>query len=398
MRSYRAVLAITDVWTTLLLTALVRIPMFSLGMVLTVHVVTTLGLSYRLAGLVTTVITIASMISSPWRGSMVDRRGLRRTITPSVVILVVVWSVAPWVGYLPLLALCAIGGLWTYPVYTVPRQVLIARTSLAQRRAALSLDAVSVEICYMIGPTLAIVAATSVGTRPTIMACTAVAALGAVGLMVRNPATADLSQAEGPDTPQGRARWLTPTTFALLVAVCAAGFALGSLELTTVAAMRAMGSPGAIGWVLAASALGSALGGIVYGMMPRGASTPVLLIAMGATTGLAALAHSPWQAAVLLAVGGIFVAPTLTSSVDSLSTLVPASVRGAVIGWQGSSLNAGIALAAPLVGAAIDATRWQSGFLAGGATALVVGLAVQAVVRLARGRRHRRSAAGRPLA
>ncbi|MDU1361137.1 MAG: MFS transporter, partial [Cutibacterium avidum] len=37
MRGYRDVIAIREVWTTLLLSALIRIPIFSLGIVMSVH-------------------------------------------------------------------------------------------------------------------------------------------------------------------------------------------------------------------------------------------------------------------------------------------------------------------------------------------------------------------------
>ena len=90
--------------------------------------------------------------------------------------------------------LCAIGGLWNYPIFTIPRQVLMAAVPASRRRAALSLDSVTVEICYMIGPTVAIIAATTIGTRITITACGFVAAIGAIGLMVLNPATTEPSE------------------------------------------------------------------------------------------------------------------------------------------------------------------------------------------------------------
>ncbi|AXE37603.1 MFS transporter [Acidipropionibacterium virtanenii] len=406
MRSYGELLRIKEIWTTLVLAMLTRIPLFSLGTVLTLHVVTSLGMNYSSAGLVTTVFTIAGMISSPWRGSMVDRRGLRRTMIPSLLIVTPIWLAAPWIGYLPLLALVAIAGLWNYPVFTVPRQVLIARAPLDHRRAALSLDSVSVEICYMIGPTVAIIAATVWGTRPTIMACALIAVIGAAGLTILNPPTASETGVSPADTeapPRMEAsahpalasrgvrevlnmlrlpRWLTLHTSAILIAVVATGFALGGMELTAVGQLRAMGEPQAIGWVLAASGLGSAVGGIVYGMLPRGASTPTLLLGLGITTAMAALASNPWQAAGLLCIAGIFCAPTLTSSVDSLSAAVPANSRGAVIGWQGSCMNAGTAMAAPMVGAAMDASGWRSGYLLAGLLGVIVAIAVLGAMRL----------------
>ncbi|WCC79864.1 MFS transporter [Cutibacterium equinum] len=396
MRGYRDVIAIREVWATLLLSALIRIPIFSLGIVMSVHVVSSLHLDYVRAGAVTTVVTVATMVSGPWRGSMVDRKGLRRTMFPSLIITTATWGLSPWLGYFPLLVLCAIGSLWNYPIFTIPRQVLMAAVPTSRRRAALSLDSVSVEICYMIGPTVAIIAATTIGTQITITACGFIAAIGAAGLMILNPATTEpskvdpvppASDAPAVQTPHNpKTTWLSPTSASLLFTVIATGFCLGGIELTTVAAMRSMGHPGMIGWVLAASGFGSAIGGVMYGALPRGASTALLLVFLGAMTALPALSSGPGSAAILLFVGGIFCAPTITSSIDALTDLVPADSRGAIIGWQGSCLNGGTAMAAPLIGAIMDSHGWQWGFLVAGITSAIIGAIVWTTIRLVKKR------------
>ena len=401
MRGYRDVIAIREVWTTLLLSALIRIPIFSLGIVMSVHVVSSLHLDYVRAGAVTTVVTVATMISGPWRGSMVDHKGLLRTMLPSLIITTITWGLSPWLGYFPLLVLCAIGGLWNYPIFTIPRQVLMVAVPTSRRRAALSLDSVSVEICYMIGPTVAIIAATTVGTRITITACGFIAAIGAAGLMILDPATTEpsavdpvppathtpASAAPVVEAPRNRKlAWLSPRSASILLAVIATGFCLGGIELTTVAAMRSMGRPEMIGWVLAASGLGSAIGGVLYGALPRGASTALLLVFLGALTALPALSSGPGSAAILLFLGGVFCAPTITSSIDALTDLVPADSRGTIIGWQGSCLNGGTAMTAPLIGAIMDSHGWQWGFLVAGIASAVVGAIVWTTVRMVRKR------------
>lgn len=369
---------------------------------MSVHVVSSLHLDYVRAGAVTTVVTVASMISGPWRGGMVDRRGLRRTMFPSLIVTTLTWGLSPWLGYFPLLALCAIGGLWNYPIFTIPRQVLMAAVPASRRRAVLSLDSVTVEICYMIGPTVAIIAATAIGTQITITACGFIATIGAAGLMILNPATKDPSEtgpapsaAQNPSSaaPVGQTAhnrkmaWLSPRSASILLAVIAAGFCLGGIELTTVAAMRSMGHPEAIGWVLAASGLGSAVGGVMYGSLPRGASTALLLIFLGSTSALPAISSTPASTAILLFVGGVFCAPTITSSIDALTDLVPPDSRGTIIGWQGSCLNAGTAMAAPLIGAVMDSHGWQWGFLLAGISSAIIGVIVWATAKVLRKRR-----------
>ena len=355
---------------------------------------------------------------------------------PSIVVMTAVYAVAPWLGYYPLLVIMAIGYLWNYPIYTIPRQVLIATVPLRKRRAALSLDAVSIEICYMFGPMVSIIIASSVGTRATMIGCAVLAALGATGLTILDPPidetsgaasegqTPSSSSPDGNPSPDPRPAtepvaptqssatetlavegtthdsdsptidvptahpsttpalaWVNRFTVAILIGCLAAGYTLGGIELTTVGAMREMGSTQAIGWVLAFSGLGSALGGTIYGALNRSVPMPVLLTLMGLTATATTLATSPLQAGLILLIGGLFVSPTLTASIDQLTNLTPPSRRGSVIGWQGSFLNAGVAISAPTIGAVIDGVGWHQAFILSGAGAAVIGLAVGAVMR-----------------
>jgi len=112
---YRRVLANRGARVPLVLGVLVRAPLFAAGLVLTLHVVSTLHRSYGEAGLVTAVAFACVSISGPWRGRLLDRLGLRRTVLPSMAVLAACWSVAPFAGYWPLLGLSAVwqftGGL-----------------------------------------------------------------------------------------------------------------------------------------------------------------------------------------------------------------------------------------------------------------------------------------------
>ena len=99
LQSYRDVVALRDVRLVLALGFLVRLPMFALGIVLTLHVVSTLGRSYGEAGLVSAAFTIALALSAPWRGRLLDRHGLRRTLVPSIVVTSLLWTSMPFVSY-----------------------------------------------------------------------------------------------------------------------------------------------------------------------------------------------------------------------------------------------------------------------------------------------------------
>lgn len=78
MDAYRRVLRIPGTTAVLLLGLLARIPFSTLGLLLTLHVVLTLERSYFEAGLIVAASTIGTTVSSPWRGRLLDRYGLRR--------------------------------------------------------------------------------------------------------------------------------------------------------------------------------------------------------------------------------------------------------------------------------------------------------------------------------
>ena len=101
----------------------------------------TLGRSYAAAGVAGRLPpTVAIAVSGPWRGRLLDRLGLRRVVLPSVAVAVVCWSIAPFVGYWPLLVLAVVAGLFVIPTFSITRQAVIASVPDADRRTAISLD------------------------------------------------------------------------------------------------------------------------------------------------------------------------------------------------------------------------------------------------------------------
>src|SRR4051795_1546350 len=149
---YRRVLARPGVLRLLLFAALARVPATAAGVVLTLHVVTTLGLGYAAAGLVATSSTVGMALGAPWRGRAVDRMGLRRALVPSIVAEALVWGTAPFVGYHLLLVVAFVGGVLGLPIFTVARQSLSVLVTEEQRRTAYSLDSIGGELSLMAGP------------------------------------------------------------------------------------------------------------------------------------------------------------------------------------------------------------------------------------------------------
>lgn len=398
MAAYRRLLGIPAIRSVLLLGFLIRVPVFASFIVLTLHVVTGLGHSYSAAGLLETAMTVAMAFAAPWRGRALDRIGLRATIGPMLVVLAVVWSIAPFVPYAGLLALVVVGGLANVPHYSVIRQALISAVPEDDRKAVLSLDALGTELSFMIGPVLGVLLATSVDTSWALLGTQVVALAGGIGLWLANPplvrAVEDVADETVDTGPAGgdavvgassqtvrRPLWRDRSVLAVLFAGTATTIVLTGTDLGVIAALRAMDEPGSIGWVLAIWGAGSALGALIYGALHRPVPLNVLLALLAVTTIPVALAGDRLSLAALLFVCGLFCAPTLTAASDTLSRAVPATSLGEAMGWQGVAFTVGGATGAPLAGLVIDHGGWQGAFVVGGVVSLLaafVALALEA--------------------
>lgn len=352
LAGYRRVLANRGARVPLVLGVLVRAPLFAAGVVLTLHVVSTLHRSYGEAGLVTAVAFACVSISGPWRGRLLDRLGLRRVVLPSMAVLAACWSVAPFAGYWALFGLSAVAGLFAVPSFSIIRQAVLAAVPEDDRRAALSLDGVLVEVAFMIGPVVGVWAATSWATSWVLFGVEMFGVAAAALLWLANPAIAPEAAQARDEVP--RRQWLRAAFVAVCAAAGTATLVLSGTDISIVAALRHFGDASLIGPVLAVWGLGSMVGGLVYGGLHRPIPAYWLLAALAAVTLPMAFAPDPWWLGGLALVAGLLCAPTITATLDQLSHLVPEGARGEALGWHGSTMTIGSSLGAPLAGVAID--------------------------------------------
>jgi MFS family permease len=378
---YRRVLATRAARQAIILGILVRVPLFAGWVVLTLHVVSTLHRSYGQAGLVTAVVTGCMAASSPWRGRLLDRLGLRRVVLPSIVVLAACWSVAPFAGYWVLFILAGLAGLFAVPTFSIIRQAVITVVPESDRRTGLALDSVAVEISFMIGPAIGVWAATMWTTSWVLFAIEMFGVLAALLLwLVDPPLTAEAVTSPG---GMSRRRWFGAPFIAVCAAAAAATLVLSGTDISIVAALRSFHDSGLIGPVLSVWGLGSLLGGLIYGALHRSIPAFVLLAGLSAATFPMAFAQNAWTLAVLAFVAGLVCAPTVTATVDQLSRVVPETARGEALGWHGAAMTVGSGLGAPLAGVAID--LWDEG---GGLVVVsLVGLGVAIVGTVVSARR-----------
>jgi MFS family permease len=149
------------------------------------------------------------------------------------------------------------------------------------------------------------------------------------------------------------------------------------------------GGGSAVGWLFAAIAIGSVLGGLTSGWIGRirrqGIALVVAVVAWGVAIGLAGLAHSLWLMVLLLAVGG---AADLVSAVyrqSILQTFAPDRLRGRLQGIFTVVVSGGPRLGDLRAGATADlvgpTASWAGGGFAAAGIAAVLALAFPALLR-----------------
>ena len=386
---YRRALSSRPLRTAIVLGTLVRGPVFASGVLLTVHVVTSLGRSYTAAGLLTAFATVAIAVSGPWRGRLLDRLGLRRVVGPCVAVALFCWSIAPFVGYWPLLALSVVAGFFVIPTFSITRQAVIAAVPEADRRTAISLDSAAVELSFMIAPALAIWAAAHWSTSWVLFVTQMLGVVAGIIMWVVNPPLRSEAEEGGSAASVSRASWFRLPFVVVAFAALASTLVLSGSDISIVAAMREFDATPQIGLVLAVWGLGSLIGGLTYGALHRPIPAMWLLAAMSLVTFPMALATTPLNLAALSFVAGLLCAPTITATIDQVSRIVPAENRGEAMGWHGSFMTTGGALGAPVAGLAIDARGAGAGFVAValvGLAAAVVGLGAARVRQVSRDR------------
>jgi MFS family permease len=374
LSTYRRVLALPGVGTLLALMFAARIPVSATSMVLTLHVVLTMHRNYGAAGLVGAAGTVGIALGAPLTGRLVDGFGLRIVVAITTIGYGLYWMTAWLLPYDVLLVVTFAGGVLALPVMSVGRQALAALVPEEHRKAAFSLDSISVEMSFMVGPAVGVLVATKVSTMTAMTGLGGMIMMAGLALYVANPPVRgehDAVEPVGGRPPRGQ--WLRPPLLATLAAGCGAVFVLAGTEVAMVAALRGVGQVGWTGVATIALCAASATGGAIYGALRRAPGPLVLMAVLGSLTVPVGLVGGQWWVVALALVpASLMCAPTLAATGDTVSRLVPASVRGEAMGLHSSALTFGAALGSPVVGVVVDHFHPVGGFAAAGLGGVLV--------------------------
>ncbi|MGX9901709.1 MFS transporter [Arthrobacter sp. SA17] len=410
---YRELLAVRPVRRLLIVGMIARIPHSAAGVLLTLHIVLSLGQGYAAAGAAAAIMTIGIAVGAPWRGRRVDTVGLRKALIPSVISEALIWSVVPHVSYEWLLPLVFVGGLFTLPIFSVVRQSLGVMATGEQRRTAFALDAISTEMVFMIGPAAGAIVATSGFSVLGLTVVGITTSAAGLFLMWFNPPTrsetadedcaaeqqhaaelavvaaapahvqeaaAGLKPADSGERAPSRLRgavvrnftWFTASVAAVFSVAAGAGMVLSGTDVGIVALLETGGHQAEIGLVFFFWCAASVAGGLIYGAMHRPVSPLVLLLGMAALTIPMGFAQDTLTLGLLSLLPGLLCAPVLSAASEKVADLVDEARRGEAMGWYGSALTAGVALGAPLAGVFIDGIGPSAGFVSVGVAGVAV--------------------------
>ncbi|CQR63772.1 MFS transporter [Streptomyces leeuwenhoekii] len=341
--------------------------------------------SYALAGAVTATGLAATALVAPWTARLIDRHGQARVALPATLIAVL--------GSLALL-LCVRHGApdWTlFAAYaataTTPntggmsraRWAHLLKGDAAALHTANSFEQAADELCFMLGPVLAVALCGALFPEAGTLAGALLLLAGMLLFTAQRatePPPARARHAAGTrQVPPLRAPGMPP-----LLAVClATGGVFGSMEVVTIAFADAHGHGGAAGVILALQAAGSCAAGLLYGAVrparPARARLPWCVAAMTALLVLPALAAAGTGSLTLLGatllLAGMATAPTMVTTMTLVQrrtpegrlnegmTLAVTGLLGGIAcgsaagGWAAEHLSAAAGYGVPLAAAAV---------------------------------------------
>jgi MFS family permease len=340
-----------------------------MGITLTLHVVSDLGRGYGAAGLVGTATMLGSAIGAPALGMMIDRHGLRPVVAVCGVSSAAFWISTPHLPYYALVVVALPAGILAVPAGSLARQVLSALVPEDQRRAAFSLDTISVETTFMVGPSVGILVLTQLSAAVALTGIGVCFGLTAIALIVMNPPVRGENEParNRADVRPPLGSWLSGKMVASLLIAVGALFTLIGTEVAVLATLRETGDVTWTGVVITVMCVASVVGGVVHGAVKRSLSQSKLMLLLGLLVIPVGLFDQPWWLlAIALIPMNLACAPTLAATTETTSRIAPPQVRGEAMGLQDSATRLGLAIGGPVVGFVIDHSTPAWGYAAAG--------------------------------
>ena len=367
---YRRIFAIRDARLPVLATAIDRVPIASLSLstILLIHAETG---SFRTAGVVEAAFAIATAVTLPVQGRLVDRLGQTEVLGIAVVLnpITLVGLVLAAHGGSSTAVLALIGAMCgaTTPATGSCMRALWSSlvTDSGLRQSAFALDAISLEVAFIVGPLLTGLLVAVGSPTVAILFNTALAMIGTL-LFILSRA----SRAWTGDT--GPRHWAGPLRSRAIVLIVLVelsfGISLGAMEISITAFATQEGSAGLAGVHSAAHAAASFVAGVWYGARHHAAPAAdryvrlSILLALGFIPLL--FTTSIVEAVPLMALSGLALAPVTAALYSLVDEIAPPGSATEAFTWMITSITSGAAGGQALGGALVNGGHPHRGFAA----------------------------------
>jgi MFS family permease len=369
--AYRRVLAAPRVAPMAAASILARLPtgMGAVALVLYVHGATG---SFAAAGVVAGAYTIGLGITGPPLARLIDRRGSRLVLLPGGLIASAAMAAVVILGHsgagpAALAVAAGLAGAASPPISGVMRQHWPDLVSAGDLPTTYAVDAILIEVLFIAGPLLAGILAATVGPGDGLLVAAVLGTLGTAWFVTLASIEAPRHEAAH---RHGRAGALASPAMRLLVLTgLPVGATFGALDVALPAFGTLHGSSALGGPFAAALAVGSAIGGILYGARPHRLGTPVrAFLILGAAQALTCLpillAATIPEMFAAAAFAGICVAPLITVRNQLVQVAKPAGTGTEAFTWMGLSLTLGASAGSALAGPLVEAGGWRAGAVA----------------------------------
>jgi MFS family permease len=367
LRRYIELLRAPQVGRQFLAGSIGRLPygMVALATILTLR---HFGYSYAEVGLVAGVWGLATGAAAPLLGRVVDRLGQTPVLVATaaccgagqIALLAAAAERTPAAALVPL---ALIAGAASPPIGPCMRALWPRLVPADRIDAAFTLDALQLELVFIVGPVLTTALATSLSPQVAFAAGTLFQTGGALVFAAAPASRAWRPEPASEERPRAGAL-SSPGIRVLVGALTISALAFGVLEIGTTAFAEQHGSRSDAGWLFALWSVGSLAGGLWYGARTWHSSPDRRFLALFAALAVGLiplpLADSLPAFGVLIAIAGLALSPSSAIGYSLVGVLAPAGTVTEAYAWQIMAYVGGSALGAWLAGVVVDQVSVQA--------------------------------------
>ncbi|HET6549519.1 MAG TPA: MFS transporter, partial [Solirubrobacter sp.] len=350
MKRYAEILRSPHVAALVFSTLLARLPIGINALAIVLYLREQTG-SFAIAGAVSGSLAAGSGFGAPVQGRLVDRLGARRVLVPlagvHAVALGAIVALAELSAGTAILIACGFtAGFAVPPTSSVLRSLWGDLLEPRLHQAAYALDSTMIELIFITGPLLTAGIA-ALASPAAALIISAVAVVTGTSIFTALPPTRAV-QAEHHERSGLLGALASPGVRTLVYTSLPAGVGIGILEVGIPAFSHAEGAAATAGVLLAIWSLGSGLGGLLYGTLPRRAGVhrahllvagllPLTLLPLAAASSVAVMA-------LLVVPAGCCIAPLLATRTELVGGVAPRGMRTEADPWPITAFVGGIAI------------------------------------------------------